>query len=256
MKHIQIKGNSLNEIISAFRKDHKIKDWELQYEVISNPSNGLFGLFGKKKAEIRFNLLSTEERVKLFIEQLLTQMELRFDSIESRTDHKTVYINIHNSSDAGFLIGKNGNMLEQLQYLVNRVFENVQGLERIYLDTEDYRLRQEQIFIRSFIPAFNKVKNTGKPITLEPMSAGDRRIIHKYVEGEPLLKTLTVGEGEYKRVTIMPVVQKETEPRAQKPQQTPQQRATQSYNRHNQANPKSRPSQRPRREKKERVSAE
>jgi spoIIIJ-associated protein len=256
MKQIEVKGDNLNEIISAFRKEHKIKDWELQYEVVSKASNGLFGLFGKKQATVRFKQLNIEERIKLFMEQLLKHMELRFEGITSATEHKTVYITIHNSSDAGFLIGKNGNMLEQLQYLVNRVFENVPGLERIYLDTEEYRLRQEQTFLRSFASTFTKVKTTGKPITLEPMPAGERRIIHKYVEGEPALKTLTVGDGEYKRVVIMPATQKEVEPKPQKPQQTPQQRASQSYKRHNQANPTSRPSQRPRREQKEKPSTQ
>lgn len=272
MKQLDIKGSSLNEIISAFRKEHKIKDWELQYKVISEGSKGLFGLFGKKQAAVRFNLLTTEERVKLFLEQLLTHMELKFDKITSQTEQKTIYITIHNSSDAGFLIGKNGSMLEQLQYLVNRIFENVKDLERIYLDTEDYRLRQEQAFLRSFVPIINKVKTTGKPVTLEPMQAGERRIIHKYVEGEPALKTLTTGEGDSKRIVIMPAAQAQKEapapkspktlkaspkaPPKERSEQTPEQRANQSYQRHNKAHPASRTSQKPRKIEKEKTPKE
>lgn len=258
MKHIEKKGTDLNAIISSFRKEHKIKDWELQYEIVSEGSKGLFGLLGKKQAAVRFNLLSTEERIKLFLEQLLSHMELRFDSITTQTEQKTVYVTIHNSSDAGFLIGKNGSMLEQLQYLINRVFENVKDLERIYLDTEDYRLRQEQAFLRSFVPTINKVKATGKAVTLEPMPAGERRIIHKYVEGEPTLKTMTMGEGDNKRIVIMPADQKESAPaktkpvKKAKPEQTPEQRANQSYQRHNKAHPASKTSQRPRKVEKER----
>ncbi|MFO7660548.1 MAG: RNA-binding cell elongation regulator Jag/EloR [Candidatus Cloacimonadaceae bacterium] len=256
MKQIERKGTDLNAIISKFRQEHKIKDWELQYEIVSEGSKGLFGLLGKKQAAVRFNLLTTEERVKLFLEQLLTHMELRFDSITTQTEQKTVYVTIHNSSDAGFLIGKNGNMLEQLQYLVNRVFENVKDLERIYLDTEDYRLRQEQAFLRTFIPIINKVKATGKSVTLEPMQGGERRIIHKYVEGEPALKTMTMGEGDSKRIVIMPADKKEPAPakakpaRRAKPEQTPEQHANQSYQRHNKAHPASKTSQRPRKAEK------
>ncbi len=212
MKNIDIKGNNLNEIISTFRKEHKIKDWELQYEILSKPSKGLFGLFGNKQAIIRFNVYTSEERVKLFLEQLLEHMEIKFDNIKIQTEQKTIYATINNSSDAGFLIGKNGNMLEQLQYLVNRVFENLPNLERVYLDTEDYRYRQEQTFIRSYIPIINKVKATGKSVTLEPMQSSDRRIIHKYVEGERTLKTLTIGDGDNKRIVIMPAGQKDTAP--------------------------------------------
>lgn len=253
MKQIEIKGNNLNEIISSFRKEHKIKDWELQYEVLSESSSILFGLFGKKKAAVKFNLLNTEERIKLFLEQLLTHLEVRFDSITTTKEDKTVYATIHNSSDAGFLIGKNGSMLEQLQYLVNRVFENVRDLERIYLDTEDYRLRQEQAFLRNYINIINRVKSTGKSVTLEPMQGSERRIIHKYVEGERDLKTMTVGEGDNKRIVILPANQKEQETSKPKPKTNPQQKASQSYQRHNKANPNSRSSQRVRKLQKEKT---
>lgn len=247
MKQIDIKGSDTNSVISSFRKEHKIKDWELQYDIVSEASRGLLGLFGKKQAHVRFRLLNTEERVKLFMEQLLRHLEIRYDEITTQTDQKTVYVTIKNSSDAGFLIGKNGNMLEQIQYLVNRVFENVRDLERIYLDTEDYRLRQEQSFLRNYISLINKVKTTGKPVTLEPMQGGERRIIHKYVEGDKDLKTLTIGDGDNKRIVIMPAGQKEQEVLKKQPELTPQQRAERSYNRHNRTHPNSSASQRPRR---------
>jgi spoIIIJ-associated protein len=267
MKNIEIKGNNLNEIISSFRKEHKIKDWELQYEVVSKPFKGLFGIFGNKQAVVRFSLPSSEERVKLFLEQLLAYMEIKYDNIKIKTEQKTVYATINNSSDAGFLIGKNGNMLEQLQYLINRVFENVPNLERVYLDTEDYRYRQEQTFIRAYIPIINKVKTTGKSVTLEAMQSGERRIIHKYVEGEKTLKTLTIGEGDSKRIVIMPSGQKEPEPvkrhaplrknetpkrvePAKQDNLTPEQRAALSYKKHNRSYPDSKTSQHPRKTEK------
>ncbi len=264
MKSIEKKGKDLNTIIRSFRKEYKVKDWELKYDILSEASNGFLGIFGKKEAKVRFNLLSTEERIKAFVEELLKHLEIRFDSVVTRTEYKTVYATINNSSDAGFLIGKNGSMLEQLQYLVNRIFENVPNLERIYLDTEDYRLRQEQAFLRPFIPTINKVKTTGKSVTLEPMQAGERRIIHKYVEGDRALKTLTIGEGDHKRIVVMLSGQKEPEPRktraplkkneTKKPapakkvaEKTPEELAQESYKRHNAAHPGTKTAQRPRR---------
>ncbi|MBM4399638.1 MAG: KH domain-containing protein [Candidatus Cloacimonetes bacterium] len=246
MKQIEIKGSSPNEIISAFRKEHKIKDWELQYKIINESSVGLFGIFGRKQATVQFNLLTTEERIKLFVEKLLHKLEIRYEEIRTETDRKTVYVTIHNSSDAGFLIGKNGNMLEQLQYLINRIFENIHGLERIYIDTEDYRLRQEQTFLRSYLGDIKKVKTTGKSVTLEPMQSSERRIIHKYVESEPSLKTMTIGEGDSKRIVIMPANPPEKPAPKQRSEKTPQQRANTSYQRHNKANPNSRTARKPR----------
>jgi spoIIIJ-associated protein len=272
MKQIIKKGTDPKAIISSFRKEYRVRDWEFQYKTISTGSKGLFGLFGKKQAAVRFDLFSTEERVKLFLEQLFKQMEIRYDKITLKIEQKTIYATIENCSDAGFLIGKNGNMLEQLQYLVNRVFENVRDLERIYLDTEEYRARQEQAFLRNYTGLINKVKATGKPVTLDPMQPGERRIIHKYVEGDKALKTLTVGDGDNRRIVIMPAGQKEPEtarqPRKDAPRQaaprqpkprpelTPEQKAEQSYKRHNQAHPNPRISLRPRRAEKARPPKE
>ena len=271
MKSIEIKGNSINDIINNFRKEYKVKDSELKYEIISKPSGGFLGLFGKKQAAIRFNVMSTEERVVLYIEQLMKLMGVEYKNIKARTEQKTVYVTINNAADAGFLIGKNGNMLEQLQYLANRTFENIPNLERIYLDTEDYRYRQEQTFLRPFISIIQGVKISGKSVTLEPMQGGERRIIHKYVEGDRALKTLTIGDGDQKRIVVMLSNQKEKEPVKPKstlkpnlhtvkkpepkpepkpaaksiPELTPSQRAQQSYNRHIKAHPITRPLQKP-----------
>lgn len=222
MKTIDMHGKSVNEVISAFRKEYKIKDWELKYDVLKKPSNGFLGLFGKRQATVRFNLPSLEEKVKHFIEQLMIHMGIQCESIKIYTEQKTVYITIIKPSDAGFLIGKNGNMLEQLQYLVNRVFEDVPNLERIYVDTEDYRYRQDMNFLKPFITLINQVKATGKAVTLEPMQPGERRIIHQYVERDRTIKTMTTGEGDRKRIVIMPVnsapADKKTTPDSRKPQ--------------------------------------
>ncbi len=258
MKVIDIKGKDTQSIISSFRKEYRIREWELQYDIVSEASKGLFGIFGKKQAHVRFRLFSPEDRVKAFVERLLQHMQVSYEQITTLTEQKTLYLTIKNSSDAGFLIGKNGNMLEQLQFLVNRVFENVRDLDRIYLDTEDYRLRQEQAFLRNYVSIIDKVKSTGKPVTLDPMLPGERRIIHRYVESQPELKTLTVGEGDNKRIQILPAgkvkteepkarPEKKKEPARPKPELTPQQKAEQSYKRHNKAHPASRTSQRPRR---------
>jgi len=215
MKTIDLQGNSLQEIITQFRKEYQIRDWELRYEVISQPSSGFLGL-GKRPAILRFTLLTTEERIKLYMEQLLTHLGIKYENLTIKIEQKTFYVTIHKTSDAGFLIGKNGTMLEQLQYLVNRVFEHVHGLERIYLDTEDYRSRQEQAFIRPFIPLIQQVKTTGKSITLDPMQPAERRIIHRYVESERSLKTMTIGEGDKKRIVILPATQPEEKAPAEK----------------------------------------
>lgn len=195
-------GTSIDEMIRKFRKENNIQDWELKYDVISKPSSGFFGLFGKRDAKLRFYVPETEDRVRVFVEQLMGKMGIGYSKVASRSEGKTVYVEIVDCKDPGFLIGKNGSMLETIQFLVNRIFEGDRKLDKVYLDSEGYRERREASFLRQYIPTIRNVEKDGKPLTLEPMSSGDRRVIHRYIERARGLKTLTVGEGEKKRVVI------------------------------------------------------
>ncbi|PKN77908.1 MAG: RNA-binding protein [Candidatus Cloacimonetes bacterium HGW-Cloacimonetes-1] len=211
MKIIEMSGSSLEEIISKYRLENNIKEWELEYDVVSKASSGLFGLFGKREAVIKFKLPEIEDRVRMFLETLLDKVGVTYAALDVKKVGKTVYAEIKNSNDPGFLIGKNGSMLETIQFLLNRTFENQREIDKIYLDTEDYRMRKEDQYIRQYIPRIDRVKTDAQTLTLEPMSAGERRIIHKYVERDKNLRTLTVGEGDKKRIVIFHSKQNEKE---------------------------------------------
>jgi len=216
MTTIDKSGESIEEIIRTFRKDYKIHDWELNYEILKKPTKGIFGLFAQKLALVRFQLPSSFDRAELFLQTLLQKMGISYTSLKSRTEGKTLYLEINGSPDSGFLIGKNGSMLDTLQYLINRVFEDDAQIERIYLDVDGYRERQAEIFLKPYLPQIMKVKITGKPITLEPLPAAERRIIHRYVEQEKGLRTLTIGEGEKKHIVVFSAAQNEKEALSQR----------------------------------------
>lgn len=211
MTSIEKTGTSVEELIAAFRGEHRIKDWELKYKIVKKPSKGLFGLFGNKAAVVRFELPSLDERAASFLSQLLGKMGIPFDKVDAKTEGKTVYLEIKGSQDTGLLIGKNGYMLETLQYFVNRIYENERDLDRVYLDVDGYRERREAQFLRQFHPLIKKVREQGKPQTLDPMNATDRRVIHRHIERDRGLRTLTIGEGEMKRIVIFSAKQKESE---------------------------------------------
>lgn len=211
MKTIDKSGTSVEEIISQFRSEYQIKDYELKYDVIKKPSRGFFGLFASHHALVRFQLPDLEDRASLFTENLLKKMGIGFSSITSKMEGKTLYLEIVGCKDPGFLIGKNGTMLETVQFLVNRVFEYDRKLDRIYIDADGYRERQEDMFFRRFQAQIAKIKSSGKPLTLDPMSPAERRIIHRHVEREKGLRTLTIGEGEKKRIVIFSAKQSERE---------------------------------------------
>jgi len=211
MNTIDKSGLSVEDIIRDFRNEHNISDHELKYEIIKKPSKGFFGLFANKLALIRFQVPESSDRVLLYIETLLHKMGISFSNIKTQVEGKTLYLTIEGIVETGFIIGKNGSMLETIQYLVNRVFEGDRKLERIYLDADGYRERRESQFLNKYLPQINKIKIHGKALTLEPMSPGERRIIHRHIERERGLRTLTIGEGEQKRIVIFSSKQRESE---------------------------------------------
>jgi spoIIIJ-associated protein len=211
MKTIEKSGTSIEELIAAFRSEYRIKDWELKYDILKKPSAGFFGLFANKTAAVRFQLPDIGERAAFLLSQLLNKMGIPFDKVNPKMEGKTVYLEITGSKDSGFLIGKNGSMLETLQFYVNRVYENNRELDRVYIDVDGYRERREAQFLRQFLPIIKKVREQGKPQTLDPMNAADRRVIHRHIERDRGLRTLTIGEGEKKRIVIFSAKQSESE---------------------------------------------
>ncbi|MDD2597163.1 MAG: Jag N-terminal domain-containing protein [Candidatus Cloacimonetes bacterium] len=211
MNTIDKSGLSVEDIIREFRLEHNIRDHELKYEIIKRPSKGIFGLFANKLALVRFQVPESSDRVRLFTETLLKKMGISYSNITSKMEGKTLYLTIEGIVETGFIIGKNGSMLETIQYLVNRVFEGDRKLERIYLDADGYRERRESQFLHKYLPQINKIKVHGKALTLEPMSPGERRIIHRHIERDKGLRTLTIGDGENKRIVIFSSKQKESE---------------------------------------------
>ncbi|MEX2228255.1 MAG: RNA-binding cell elongation regulator Jag/EloR [Dehalococcoidia bacterium] len=109
------------------------------------------------------------------------------------------------ADELGVLIGRRGETLANLQYLLNTVVSRREKDGPIYgLDIEGYRRRREQQLIEMAREVAAEVRATGDVITLEPMPASERRIIHLSLQDEEGVKTESVGSGEHRQVEIMP----------------------------------------------------
>ena len=110
-----------------------------------------------------------------------------------------------NGPDSGLLIGRRGNTLQSLQFIVQSIVrqqfeeENV----RVALDVEQYRQRREDSLREMADRVANRVSQTGRSITLEPMPPSDRRVIHLYLDGREGIRTESVGYGESRKVQII-----------------------------------------------------
>ncbi len=105
--------------------------------------------------------------------------------------------------DLGLLIGRRGETLLSLQYLVNLILaRRYPGRGGVTIDVEYYRHRREEQVVSLAKRMADRVRETGAPITLEPMSASERRLIHLTFADDPDLETNSVGEGENRKVVI------------------------------------------------------
>ena len=107
--------------------------------------------------------------------------------------------------DSGLLIGRRGQTLQALQFLVTLIVRKKLGEDvRVVLDVENYRQRRENSLRDMAAKVASRVAQTNRSITLEPMSPADRRIIHTSLAQHPGVRTESAGEGENRKVTIMP----------------------------------------------------
>jgi len=108
----------------------------------------------------------------------------------------------------GVLIGKHGRTLESLQMLINRmVNKKLKNAVRVVLDIDDYHKRREDSMANIAYRMGERAKRTGHSLTVGPFNAHDRRIIHLTLKEDPSLRTESLGEGELKRVKIIPIKQ-------------------------------------------------
>jgi len=204
MEPIILTGNTVGKILEEFCRERKVKADDVQYEVIEEGKSGFLGFIGSKKAQIKVTSFGIKREVMEFLEKLLDKMDIEFVDIEeSETDDSFNY-HIVGSSDPGFLIGKEARFLNNMQYLVNRIFEVRKEAKRIYLDVDNYKERQAEQIIRRYEPVLDRVVSNKKPYTLEPLDPNIRRVIHKYIETRPEIGTLTIGDGKMKRIVVFP----------------------------------------------------
>lgn len=119
-------------------------------------------------------------------------------------DPPTVFLDVI-GDDLGMLIGRRGEHLSQLQYLVNTVANRqLDEWTRVIVDVEGYRSRREESLVGLAERVARQVARSGRPVVLEPMPPNERRIIHLTLRSHPDVSTQSSGEGAQRRITIEP----------------------------------------------------
>lgn len=109
------------------------------------------------------------------------------------------------AEDMGVLIGKRGQTLDSLQYIVSlAINKDSNEYVKVKLDSENYRIRRKETLENLAKNIASKVKRTGRPVSLEPMNSFERRIIHSALQGDPDCETFSEGNDPYRKVVVKP----------------------------------------------------
>ena len=129
-------------------------------------------------------------------------MEVQLDTSFSESDRElTVDMS---GADMGILIGKRGQTLDSLQYLVSLVVnKECEGYLRVKLDTENYRARRKETLETLAKNIAYKVKRTRRSVSLEPMNPYERRIIHAALQNDKYVVTRSEGEDPFRHVVVL-----------------------------------------------------
>lgn len=155
----------------------------------------------EKKKISESELECSREKIENFIKEFINNFDNLNYEIETDVEEGTINIEI-NGEGSKVLIGHRGDVLNALQTIIKAVANNKSERARIILNISNYRQRREKTLEELAVKVSKTVIKTGKSITLEPMTAYERKIIHSRLQSSNKVKTYSVGEEPFRKVVI------------------------------------------------------
>lgn len=246
---IEKSGKNVEEALQVALNELGVAENDVDVEVLENPSKGFFGLIGVKPAKVRvtlkekisppvelekisnfevkesailekvseevqqpeeniFNREEVIEKAKKFLSEVFAAMKVEAE-INTAADESDVLFDL-TGKNLGILIGKHGQTLDSLQYLVNLAANEHNAPQKLHfiLDIENYRQRRAETLQNLAKGVAQQVLKTRKEIKLEPMNRHERRIIHTILQDNKKVETHSVGEEPYRCIVVSPKFRK------------------------------------------------
>ena len=204
MEFIEVSAKTVSDAITEACQKLTVTSDKLEYEVVDEGSSGFLGI-GSKPAVIKARVKSSVEDIaKDFLKDVFEAMDLTV-VVDVKYDEAENFMDIDLSGDEmGVLIGKRGQTLDSLQYLVSLVVnKNVENYIRVKVDTENYRQRRKETLENLAKNISYKVKRTKRPVSLEPMNPYERRIIHSALQNDKYVTTHSEGDEPFRHVVVV-----------------------------------------------------
>ena len=219
MESLEISAKTVEEAIELSLEQLGLTREEVEVTILKEGKPGFLGL-GAEEAIVKVTPLSLptkeeEDNVAILakgvLEELLRLMGLTAEvelkpspTDEEGSERKSIALEV-NGDDLGILIGRHGDTLASLQYILRLIIAHYQKM-RVFLtiDIEGYKQRRYKSLRELALNLAQRAKSTGQLMTLEPMPADERRVVHLALSVNPDVTTQSVGEGEVRKVVIQP----------------------------------------------------
>lgn len=201
MDCIEKQARTVDEAVSEALKALGASIDEVEVSILDEGAKGIFGI-GSRPAKVSVTKkFDPENAAKSFLREVVACMGMSVDiQVELRDRHLKINLK---GEDLGILIGKRGQTLDSLQYLVNLVVNRGNApYVGVTLDTENYRQRRKDTLESLAHNLAKKVKITKKSVVLEPMNPYERRIIHAALQNDRMISTYSEGDEPYRNVVI------------------------------------------------------
>lgn len=206
MEYKEYTGKTVNDAITEACEAYGVPSDKLDYHVVEEGSSGFLGIgskLAKIEAKVKEEELSIDQTAKNFLTDVFHAMNYAVD-IDAFYDENEKTLDVDLKGDEmGILIGKRGQTLDSLQYLVSLVVnKGTEDYIRVKVDTENYRKRRKETLENLAKNISYKVKRTKRSVSLEPMNPYERRIIHSALQNDKYVTTHSEGEEPFRRVVV------------------------------------------------------
>lgn len=204
MDFIKISAKTVDDAITEACQKFTVTSDKLEYEIVDEGKTGLLGI-GARPAVIKVRVKSSvKDMAKDFLDDVFAAMNLTVvTNVTYNEEESSMDIDL-SGDEMGILIGKRGQTLDSLQYLVSLVVnKDAENYIRVKVDTENYRNRRKETLENLAKNISYKVKRTKRPVSLEPMNPYERRIIHSALQNDKYVTTYSEGDEPFRHVVVV-----------------------------------------------------
>ena len=252
-KSYEFQGKNVDKALEKASDELNIPTEKIKHEVLAYGSSGIFGLVGVKKAIIKVfveeekkktnhakpvdtkpsatpvanvlieeafsNNVTSPEHDQEIVDAGIKGLQKIVDGITAGatvnlTPKRDKLLFTVSGGDSGVLIGKRGQTLEAIQYLLEKMINKKStNRVRVLVDVEGYLDKRKNNLQQLASRMAEKAKRTQKPVTIGQMNAHDRRIVHIHLKDESGVRTQSIGEGYYRKLMIFPKKQEDSKTR-------------------------------------------